>query len=383
MLKLDTITKRFDGDVVAVSNLSLEVERGEFLTLLGPSGCGKTTTLRMIAGFETPTAGRILVGERDVTQLSPQRRGFGMVFQNYALFPHLDVAENVAFGLKTRGVARDEIRRRVEDALALVDLAGYGKRRVQELSGGQQQRVALARALAPEPEVLLLDEPLSNLDAALRERTRTELRALLKRVGITAIFVTHDQEEAFALSDRIAVMEKGRLQQLGTPEELYARPTNAFVASFLGRANFLDARVVERDGDDLVCEVADGVRWRVSVANGGGADTGAGADAMIAGEVDASAVHHDGRYGDAVPESGGRVRVMVRPEALRVVPTPEAGDLVGEVAERRFAGPVTHYIVRVGDASLLVHGGPTDAAVGERVGVRAAGGMLALAGGDA
>ncbi|HEX7120054.1 MAG TPA: ABC transporter ATP-binding protein [Longimicrobiales bacterium] len=363
MLSLASLTKRFGGETVAVADLSLEVERGEFLTLLGPSGCGKTTTLRMIAGFETPTAGRILLEGRDVTGLSPQRRGFGMVFQNYALFPHLDVFENVAFGLKTRGAPRDEVRRRVEEALALVDLAGYGKRRVQELSGGQQQRVALARALAPEPPVLLLDEPLSNLDAALRERTRAELRALLKRIGITAIFVTHDQEEAFALSDRIAVLEGGRLQQVGTPEALYARPANEFVASFLGRANFLDARVVERDGEALVCEVAEGVRWR---ARWGGAD------------ADATGV-------------GGRIRIMIRPEALRLVPTralaepatvpggtspgSDAGasavgaDLQGEVLERRYAGPVTHYRVRLEGAELVVHGGPADAAVGDRIGV--------------
>src|SRR5690606_6485681 len=230
MLRLESLTKRF-GETAAVADLSLEVRPGEFLTLLGPSGCGKTTTLRMIAGFETPTAGRILFDGKDITGLSPQRRGFGMVFQSYALFPHLDVFENVAFGLRTQRRSRTEIRRRVEEALALVDLAGYGGRRVQELSGGQQQRGAPARALAPEPRVLLLDEPLSNLDAALRERTRDELRALLRRVGITAIFVTHDQEEAFALSDRIAVMRDGHLQQVDSPEALYQRPANPFVAS--------------------------------------------------------------------------------------------------------------------------------------------------------
>jgi len=379
MLKLESLTKRFDGGVVAVEDLSLEIERGEFLTLLGPSGCGKTTTLRMIAGFETPTAGRILLDDRDVTALAPQRRGFGMVFQNYALFPHLDVFENVAFGLKTRGVPKAEVRRRVEEALALVDLAGYGKRRVQELSGGQQQRVALARALAPEPPVLLLDEPLSNLDAALRERTRVELRALLERIGITAIFVTHDQEEAFALSDRIALMQGGRLQQVGTPEELYARPANPFVASFLGRANFLDATVVGLEGEALVCEVAEGVRWSVRA---GGGDDGP-------------------TFGP-----GDRVRVMVRPETLELTPVgvaagvaaggvgevgaapgsdaPDAGSatpvagLEGEVVERRFAGPVTHYRVRVGDAELLVHGGAADAQAGDRVSVRPMGDPLAF-----
>ncbi|HEY8375885.1 MAG TPA: ABC transporter ATP-binding protein, partial [Nannocystis sp.] len=317
-------------------------------------------------------------------------RGFGMVFQNYALFPHLDVFENVAFGLKTRGVPRAEVRRRVEEALALVDLAGYGKRRVQELSGGQQQRVALARALAPEPPVLLLDEPLSNLDAALRERTRGELRALLERIGITAIFVTHDQEEAFALSDRIALMDGGRLQQVGTPEELYTRPANPFVASFLGRANFLDAMVVGAEGEMLVCEVADGVRWRAAPGR-------AGSDADPAAA--------------AGFRPGDRVRVMVRPEALRLVPAavaaeagviggaavggsdalsaaampanvgldPESSGLEGEVLERRFAGPVTHYRVRVGGAELLVHGGAADAGAGDRVRVHAVGVPLAFA----
>jgi len=375
VLKLESVSKRFD-ETVAVADLSLEIRPGEFVTLLGPSGCGKTTTLRMIAGFETPTAGRILFEGREITRLSPQRRGFGMVFQNYALFPHLDVFENVAFGLRTRGARNDEIARRVEEALALVDLAGYGRRKVQELSGGQQQRVALARALAPEPRVLLLDEPLSNLDAALRERTRAELRALLKRLGITAIFVTHDQEEAFDLADRIAVLSGGRLQQMDTPEALYQRPANAFVASFLGRANFLDATVLGREGEVLVCEVREGVRWRVRMGSAGG--DGSGAD---------------------------RVRIMVRPEALRIIPAAVAagattgqpaepasslsgapadastadGDLMGEVLERRFAGPVTHYRVRAAGTELLVHGSASDASVGDRVAVRAAGIALAYA----
>src|SRR5512135_752628 len=221
MLRLENVSKRF-GDVAAVRDVSLVVERGELLTLLGPSGCGKTTTLRMIAGFEPVSGGRIVLDGRDVTGVSPQRRRVGMVFQNYALFPHLDVFENIAFGLKAQDTARDEVPRRVERALDLVDLRGYARRRVQALSGGQQQRVALARALAPEPPILLLDEPLSNLDATLRERTREELRAVLGRIGITSVFVTHDQEEAFALSDRIALMNAGRVEQVGPPEELYS-----------------------------------------------------------------------------------------------------------------------------------------------------------------
>src|SRR5688572_13637391 len=240
MLKLEDVGKRF-GDFVAVDDVTLHVPEGEFLTLLGPSGCGKTTTLRMIAGFESATAGRILLGDRDITKLAPQRRGIGMVFQNYALFPHLNVFENVAFGLRANGVKRADIGKRVASALGLVGLSDLAKRRVQDLSGGQQQRIAVARAIAPEPRLLLLDEPLSNLDAAMRERTRTELRALLKRLNMTAIFVTHDQEEAFALSDRIAVMNSGRLQQIGAPEHLYQNPANLFVAGFMGRANLVRA----------------------------------------------------------------------------------------------------------------------------------------------
>jgi ABC-type Fe3+/spermidine/putrescine transport system ATPase subunit len=322
MLRLEALTKRF-GDTTAVSDLSLEVREGEFLSLLGPSGCGKTTTLRMIAGFERPTSGRILLGDRDVTDLSPQRREMGMVFQSYALFPHLDVFENVAFGLKTRGTGGAEIRTRVERALERVDLAGYARRSVQALSGGQQQRVALARALAPEPPLLLLDEPLSNLDAALRERTRAELRAVLKQVGITAVFVTHDQEEAFELSDRIAVLEGGRLQQLGAPDELYREPANAFVAAFVGRANFLPGRLLSVSGGAGVCEVAGGARWAVRVAAGAGA---------------------------------GPVRVMVRPEALVLARAGSGAPdrLPARVLDRRFAGASTYYRVEAGGAGQLI-----------------------------
>jgi ABC-type Fe3+/spermidine/putrescine transport system ATPase subunit len=349
ILRLERVTKRF-GETTAVADLSLEVAPGELLTLLGPSGCGKTTTLRMIAGFESPTSGRILLDDQDLTRLPPQRRGFGMVFQNYALFPHLDVFENVAFGLKGKGTARAEIGRRVEEALALVDLQGYGKRKVQQLSGGQQQRVALARALAPEPRILLLDEPLSNLDAALRERTRAELRTLLERLGITAIFVTHDQEEAFELSDRIAIMQGGMLQQVGTPEALYLSPANPFVATFLGRANFLEGRVVEgiegedreRGGDGveatgaasrwLLCELPGGAHWRVR----------AGTSTIAA-------------------EPGSSVRIMVRPEALQLLPPDEANettDLPATILERRFAGPATNYRVRCGAMEIQVLGRP-------------------------
>jgi iron(III) transport system ATP-binding protein len=337
MLRLENLTRRF-GETVAVDGVSLDVAAGEFLTLLGPSGCGKTTTLRMIAGFETPTSGRIVVGDRDVSTLPPQKRDVGMVFQNYALFPHLDVWENVAFGLKSRGDRRDSLAPAVERALALVELGPYARRKVQALSGGQQQRVALARALAPEPPLLLLDEPLSNLDAALRERTRDELRALLKRLGMTAVFVTHDQEEAFALSDRVAVLNRGRLQQLGTPEELYGAPANAFVASFLGRANFFSATVQSVDGDHALCRMAAGGTWRARLA------------------------------GDAPRTPGAAVRLMVRPEALELAPegTPDA--IPARVADRRFAGAATFYRVQTeGGPEVLVQGRPHEANPGDTV----------------
>jgi iron(III) transport system ATP-binding protein len=250
-LSLQNITKRYET-TKAVADLSLSIERGEFFGLLGPSGCGKTTTLRMIAGLETPDEGSIFFDGRDITRLSPERRGFGMVFQNYALFPHLDVFENVAFGLRARHKPKEEVLGKVADALSLVQLPGYERRRVDALSGGQQQRVAIARAIAIEPALLLFDEPLSNLDVALREETRGELRELVARLGLTAVYVTHDQDEAFALCDRISVMSEGRIMQTGAPRELYEHPSQTQVARFLGRNNLIRAMRLsamhERDG---------------------------------------------------------------------------------------------------------------------------------------
>jgi iron(III) transport system ATP-binding protein len=249
-LSLQNISKRY-GETVAVADLSLDIERKEFFGLLGPSGCGKTTTLRMIAGLETPDTGRIEFDGRDITHLSPERRDFGMVFQNYALFPHLNVFENVAFGLRARKRPKTEVAERVRDALALVQLPGYERRAVSELSGGQQQRVAIARAIAIEPALLLFDEPLSNLDVALREETRGELRELVTKLGLTAVYVTHDQEEAFALCDRISVMNEGRVLQTGAPRELYERPALIRVARFLGRNNLIAARRLTSSDDTL------------------------------------------------------------------------------------------------------------------------------------
>ncbi|MDQ3472776.1 MAG: ABC transporter ATP-binding protein [Acidobacteriota bacterium] len=238
LLTLNQISKHF-GSVKAVADVSLNVERGEFFGLLGPSGCGKTTTLRMIAGLETPDSGTIQFDGRDITLLSPEKRGFGMVFQNYALFPHLNVFENVAFGLRARHKPKPEMVSAVSSALELVQLPGYEKRRVDELSGGQQQRVAIARAIAIEPALLLFDEPLSNLDVALREETRSELRELVNRLGLTAVYVTHDQDEAFALCDRISVMMGGRILQTGEPRDLYEHSAQISVARFLGRNNLI------------------------------------------------------------------------------------------------------------------------------------------------
>jgi iron(III) transport system ATP-binding protein len=240
LLSLKNLSKRFDK-TLAVAEVSLDVERGEFFGLLGPSGCGKTTTLRMIAGLEQPDSGEISFEDMAITTLPAEKRGFGMVFQNYALFPHLNVLENVAFGLRARHKSKTEIIERVKSALELVQLPGYEKRRVDELSGGQQQRVAIARAIAIEPALLLFDEPLSNLDVTLREETRGELRELVTRLGLTAVYVTHDQEEAFALCDRISVMVGGRILQTGRPRDLYEHPAQLSVGKFLGRNNLIRA----------------------------------------------------------------------------------------------------------------------------------------------
>lgn len=342
-LELRELRKRF-GEVEAVRGLDLELQSGELMTLLGPSGCGKTTVLRLIAGFEAPDEGRILFHGEDVTGQTPQRRGFGMVFQNYALFPHLSVFENVAFGLKAHGQAAAEIGTRVERTLERVDLPGFGGRRVQELSGGQQQRVALARALAIEPPLLLLDEPLSNLDAALRERTRVELREILKAVGITALYVTHDQEEAFDLADRIAVMKAGRLRQVGTPEDLYDRPVDRFVAGFVGRSNVLSGRLEAGPSGVLSARLAAGPAWPITSEPGRG-------------------------------EPGQAVELVIRPEDLLLVAGGDASAasavLPGVVRERLFRGASVTYRVEIADGTVLEVEAERDAAApGERVVVR-------------
>jgi spermidine/putrescine transport system ATP-binding protein len=256
-IRLTDLAKHF-REVRAVDDVSLDIGTGEFFSLLGPSGCGKTTTLRMIGGFELPTAGRIELRGRDVTNDPPDKRPVNMVFQNYALFPHLDVGENIAFGLRRRNVDKSEIKRRVHEALELVHLGGLDKRKPNQLSGGQQQRVALARALVNRPNVLLLDEPLGALDLKLRKQLQVELKRVQAEVGITFVYVTHDQEEALTMSDRIAVMNRGKVEQLGTPEELYERPTTRFVADFIGTTNLLSGAVESADATSALIRLDGG-----------------------------------------------------------------------------------------------------------------------------
>lgn len=248
LITLENISKEYDG-VTVLNNINLYIRKKEFVTLLGPSGCGKTTTLRIIGGFETPTEGRVIFDGKDITDIPPYKRRVNTVFQKYALFPHLNVADNIAFGLKIKKMPKDEIKRRVDKMLDLVNLSGYGKRGVDSLSGGQQQRIAIARALVNEPEVLLLDEPLGALDLKLRKEMQLELKSMQQRLGITFIYVTHDQEEALTMSDTIAVMHGGHVLQIGTPKRIYDEPKNAFVANFIGESNIVSGTMLK---DELV-----------------------------------------------------------------------------------------------------------------------------------
>jgi spermidine/putrescine transport system ATP-binding protein len=309
-LSLTGLVKRF-GDAVAVDGLDLEIGEGEFFSLLGSSGCGKTTTLRMIAGFEEPDEGRILLDGVDLSQVPPHKRPVNTVFQSYALFPFLDVSDNVAFGLRYQRTTRDEVRRRVGAALDLVQMGHLATRKPHQLSGGQQQRVALARALVLEPTVLLLDEPMGALDAQLRKQLQLELRSLQRTVGTTFVYVTHDQEEALTMSDRLAVLDGGRVKQVGTPSEVYSTPANAHVATFLGTTNLWDAEVVSAAGGELCCRV---------------------------GAVDLQ-VHSD------AAQPGDHVSVMVRPERVEVSRTAGALEganrLTGRVGTLTFRGAHT------------------------------------------
>ena len=323
----------------AARDVSLAVKPGELLTLLGPSGCGKTTTLRMIAGFETPDTGRVWIGDQDVTALMANRRNTGFVFQNYALFPHLSVFENVAYGLRVKRRSAAEIARSVDEVLAMVGLRGYERQLPHQLSGGEQQRVALARAIVIRPRVLLFDEPLSNLDARLRVHMRSEIRRLQKALSITAVYVTHDQEEAMAVSDRITVMNRGSIVQEGTAEDLYYRPASEFVARFIGRVNLLAARVVAVGGGVVEVDVA-GQRLPLAASA-----------ASVA--------------------PGASVQLVVRPEAIGLDGAEAGTGPVGDVVTRTFLGEKHEYEVRVGDAVLQVTStSGRSAQPGERVRLR-------------
>jgi spermidine/putrescine transport system ATP-binding protein len=326
-VELDSVTKRF-REVVAVDELSLSLAQGEFFTLLGPSGCGKTTTLRMVAGFEEPTEGRVLIDGEDVVALPAHRRPTNTVFQSYALFPHLSVGDNVAFGLKRKKVSRDEIDRRVREELERVGLAAEANRKPNQLSGGQQQRVALARALVNYPKVLLLDEPLGALDLKLRKGLQVELKRIQREVGITFLYVTHDQEEALTMSDRIAVMNEGRVEQIGSAEDVYERPTTAFVAGFIGVSNLMPGVVASAAG-----------RGRVRL------DSGVEVDVEV----------------DGLRE-GDRCHAVVRPEKLRIAPAGDGGPagttgpaVEGIVESSVFLGTSTQIVVRLdGDVPITV-----------------------------
>ena len=327
-ITLDGVSKRF-GSHVAVHELSLSIGDGEFFSLLGPSGCGKTTTLRMIAGFEQPDTGRLLLYGEDVTALTPNKRRVNMVFQQYALFPHMSISDNVAFGLNVKKEhSRDERRRRAAEALAMVELEGYGNRKPRQLSGGQQQRVALARALVNRPAALLLDEPLGALDVKLRKQMQLELKRIQVELGTTFVYVTHDQEEALAMSDRIAVMNGGRIDQIGTPREIYEHPTTPFVADFIGSLNALDFRVDELVGDLAVMRL--GADDRLVVPVGAGTRTG---------------------------ES---LRVAVRPERVQIgraesAPPDRGSRLVGTVTEIVYLGMYTQFHVGTEAGRVVSH----------------------------
>ena len=318
-IQLEELTKSFDG-AMAVDGIDLHMPPGEFFTMLGPSGCGKTTTLRMIAGFERPTSGRIVLDGTDVARVPPHKRNVNTVFQSYALFPHLDVAGNVAFGLKYQKLGKDDQARRVGEALELVNLEGFARRKPSQLSGGQQQRVALARALVLRPRVLLLDEPLGALDARLRKNLQVELKSLQAELGITFVFVTHDQEEALTMSDRIAVMNQGCVEQAGAPREVYEEPSTVFVADFLGVSNLLSADAVGREGDCCV-RVGDRV-FRAS---------------------------------QGALESRGEVKVMIRPERVEIEPHAVGGEnrLPGVVERSVFLGGSHEVHVRIVGGELL------------------------------
>ncbi len=328
IIELKHITKTFEDGFVAVEDFNLTVKRGEFVTFLGPSGCGKTTTLRMIAGFEIPTEGEILLDGKEIGNLPPNKRPINTVFQRYALFPHLNIFDNIAFGLKLKKLPKDEIKRKVKKVLEMVDLEGFETRKVATLSGGQQQRIAIARALVNEPEILLLDEPLGALDLKMRKEMQLELKSMHERLGITFIYVTHDQEEALTMSDKIVVMSEGRMQQIGTPEDIYNEPKNAFVADFIGESNIFTGIMTDK------------LKVRFC-----------GAEFACVDDV----------------EHGRLVEIVVRPEDVEIT-TPEKGAIVGTVTSVVFKGVHYEITVESGKNEIVIQSTKT-AAVGSQVGM--------------
>ena len=345
-IRLENITKTFmhqvKGEVTAVNNISLEVKPGELLTFLGPSGCGKTTTLRMVAGFEQPDNGKVYIGDEDVTDMMANKRDIGFVFQNYALFPHLSIYENIAYGLKIRGISREDISKQVSEVLRLVNLEGYQSQFTHQISGGEQQRVALARAIVIKPKVLLLDEPLSNLDAKLRVNTRGEIRKLQKSLGITAIYVTHDQEEAMAISDRIVVINHGNIIQTGTAEELYYEPATTFVAKFIGRINSIPASVINVLPNGVNIEILGEKRTVENVSK--------------------------------KVKTGDKVDALIRPEFIHLDKDIGKHKVTGVIRERTFLGEKVEYIVSVDGINMMVSssdpGEYLQFSVGQKVGIK-------------
>ena len=335
-LRMENLVARY-GKVTALDRLNLTIKDGELVTLLGPSGCGKTTTLRSVSGFLKPDEGEIYIGNRNITDIPPEKRGIGLVFQNYALWPHMTVFQNLAFGLELRKVPLEEIKKRVRTVLSVVKLEGYEDRYPRQLSGGQQQRVALARAIILEPDILLLDEPLSNLDALLREQMRFEIAQIHKRLGITTLYVTHDQTEAMVISDRIVIMKDGKVMQDGKPEEIYLRPKNRFVAGFMGTTTFLEGRVQAVQGDTCVLETSEG--WELWGVACGGVTPGSKASAAVRPEA---------------------VEILYSPLAFsKGVASPKGkgeNSFEAEVDSSYFTGEVIDYHFRLGGSFIRVRG---------------------------
>lgn len=375
VLELNNITKSF-GDTEVLRDISLAIHEGEFVTLLGPSGCGKTTILRIIAGLEYPDSGKVLLEGKEMENVGPEKRNVNMVFQNYALFPHMNVAQNIGYGLKIRGVGKAEIKKRVEEILSLVQLSGYESRRPSAMSGGQRQRVAIARALVNNPRVLLLDEPLGALDLQLRRQMQLELKHLQKELGITFVYITHDQEEAINMSDRIVVLHEGKIEQVGTPAEIYDRPRTSYVARFVGSANILSGTAEQIWGNQVVLKTAFGSMNCTAERTADGAERTADGSERIADGLERTA---DGPERTTAVLKGAPLTLAIRSERIEIHRKPESGTYIeGIIAEKNFAGGMLRIAVRLcnetgtmlGDGPEVIisrHGIDIDYAIGEHV----------------